>query len=271
MDELLAQIRGMSTRDKMLIVTLVFLLILAGFYVGYKKIEEDHTMLADKNAALIVQKDTATATVLAIGEYEEQLSEKTEEVEVLYSEVSDHTLTPVAFEKVFLGWISNREINVTSFSYTEPAVQSVSYSAESTSTYPMEDYAQTFDTYSDDYEEVESESVDLSAQEAILSSTYNYSMELSKYEYTRLLDKINDLPSFVTLKSTSFTESEFGDSSPGTASVTIIIYSYDKPKVFQQDEDKSFFKFRTNGGFTDEYTEDTMTGNTLNTTNTGIK
>ena len=272
-------LKNVSSRDKILLVVLVFIGVFTGIYFLHTSVSEKGESLKSANGSLEQQRLVMSSTISKIKDSEKKLETKVKDTEDYYNQFSDNYDTPKEFERVFLGWLNGRDISVNSFAYSEPVSLDLVYDEKEEVLHPMKENAllidgeevvkvgedgkpQVDDTYKPeddpaviqdgdvDEDEKPAEPVvpDVSKEDkevySVLKSSYVYSLTLSKYEYTRLVDLINEYSKFIYLESSSFAEPD-GQAPIGNFAITV--YSYDKPEMFEQAEDNSYFKYRTNG------------------------
>lgn len=314
----------MSNRDKLLLVVLAFGLAFTGVYFLHQNLTEERETLKMENESLSQQKNMMSSVIKAIKPTEEKLEGRVEETEEYYSLFYEDFDSPIAFERLFLGWLNGRNIRVNSFSYSEPTPESLVYVYTEETLTPMGEYASELNKYDENYieevkerkegvviekEEPKVEDLDLNDDEieyadddwsedvepeepvsqvlegdiVVLASTFTYDLTLSKFEYTRLVDKINYHSKLIYLVSSSYTDSSEEESAEsnvapdtrGSGTFTIKVYSVEKPQQFELAEDYSYFKYSTikpiliypkeepveNSGTSEESTEDSNTDN----------
>ena len=259
------KIKEMTSRDKVILVVFLFFLVFAGMYMMNGKLQEKKVELQTDNSALEIKRKIALESKMEIDGIELILNAKKEEIGAIYSKVPDNIYTSIDFETLFLGWIEGRNVEVDSFSYKQPESERVVFD-ETSSSNPEDDLGDPLNIIAEEVDELEGvvsdddfieedgtggvesdldigdaddfddsaagEMEETSPESAGLSinfSTYNYELTLTRYEYTRLLDKINDKSEFYQLEKSEFREDEDG-SVRGRGTFNIKVYSYNKPK-----------------------------------------
>lgn len=247
------KIKEITSRDKAILVIFIFFLIFAGMYVLHGNLQEEKTVLQGEHSILETKRKTALESKMELKGLEKILGAKKEEMEGIYSKVPDNIHSSIDFETLFLGWIDGRNVKVQSFAYAKPMpervifenkdlefddsengdplgiiagevdnLQGVAPENEGTPEEPVvpnEDIEEGDETPPETTPQVEAPSIDF--------ARFSYKLELSRYEYTRLLDKVNNKSEFYHLESTDFNESDEG---PGNATFDIKVYAFSKPK-----------------------------------------
>lgn len=254
------QLKKMSDRDKIILTIFAFFIAFAGLYLLHGKFQEEKAMLQQENEVLEQKRIAALKNKAEIEGLEKLRDAKKVETLEIYSKVPNDVTSSIEFERLFLGWINGRNVKVVSFSYDGPSTEVVSFPQDSenedvATADGLQSAADQIDAlngvYDDEEEEPsepeesvtppsdDDEEADTPSEPetppAIDVSKYSYKLELSRYEYTRLLDKINNKSEFYHLKATDFTQPDEG---PGQATLIVSVYAYDKPKSLVIEGDK---------------------------------
>lgn len=252
------KLKKITERDKVILVIFAFFLAFAGLYLLHGKVQEERIALEQEGSILEEKRKIALESGMALEGLEKLIKAKGEELAEIYRRVPDDISNSIEFEQLFLGWIKGRNVKVESFSYTKPITERVvmpninenpeNQGGESN---PLDLIASQVDNLnglpsSQEYEEeddTDSQSEYFLEDEApvttnsqveippIMVSKYSYQLQLSRYEYTRLLDKINNESEFYHIQSTEFNEAEDGI---GRATLNINVYAYSKPASYKK-------------------------------------
>lgn len=241
------KLRKISERDKVLLLILLFVILFAGMFQVYSKVQEKRVVLDNEFASLEIQRKLAVESKMDLAKMEVLLDAKLVEIEEIYTKVPDDISSSIGFETLFLGWLSGRNVKVDSFSYTKPESVRVEFASTIVPEEVVVSGLGTIANQLDDLANIEKdEDVENNVETepeapietpviegeppVIMAGTYNYKLELSKYEYTRLLDKINNESEFYQLQATEFTLREDGT---GSGIFSIKVFAYDKPERFK--------------------------------------
>lgn len=243
----------MSERDKMLLVLLLFVAILAGLFSLNTSIQTKQEELIIENEGLKNQETLVKESTMDIADTEVEIETKFEKIKELYTKVPDNIESPIDFETMFLEWIKGRNVRVDTFTYGKPETVRVEFGSENEQIdieedklgsvagqldgmegsgdvdYSEETPSETPETPEDTGEAVETPSE--TSVPSIMAASFNYKLELSRYEYTRLLDKISQMSEFYQLQSTEFSVSDEG---VGSGVLSVRVYSFDKPERFKE-------------------------------------
>lgn len=246
----------MSERDKMLLVLLLFVAILAGLFSLNTSIQTKQEELTIENEGLKSQEALVKESTMDIANTEAEIETKFERIKELYTKVPDNIESPIDFETMFLDWIKGRNVRVDTFTYGKPETVRVEFSSENDQGVIEEDKLGSVAGQLDgmegsgdvDYsEETPTETPegtgetgetpsDTVSVPSIMAASFNYKLELSRYEYTRLLDKISQMSEFYQLQSTEFSVSDEG---VGSGVLSIRVYSFNKPERFKEKTDNN--------------------------------
>lgn len=237
----------MSDRDKMLLVLLLFVAILAGLFSLNTSIRTKQEELTIENEGLKSQEALVKESTMDIADTEVEIETKFEKIKELYTKVPDNIESPIDFETMFLDWIKGRNVRVDTFTYGKPETVRVEFGSENEQGVIEEDKLGSVAGQLDgmegsgdvDYsEETPSENPGETGETpsetsvpSIMAASFNYKLELSRYEYTRLLDKISQMSEFYQLQATEFSVSDEG---VGSGVLTVRVYSFDKPERFKE-------------------------------------
>lgn len=254
---MLEKIKKISAREKMLVLLLVFVAIGVGLYALYSTLQEERTELESQYSLLESERLRILEYNKSTGEEGEEgdgiidivsiVEEKEAEVASVYKRVPNDLSSSIEFENIFLGWIKGRDVQVKSFAFTKQTRESLSFPEPKSATIISSDLKKTADAI-DQLDGVvnrepgvqeppskEGDGKDTPKKEKspeIFRASFTYNLELPLNEYTRLLDKINDLSEFYHLESSNFTPGEGGK---GIAVFTIKAYAYDKPDRYKEE------------------------------------
>lgn len=240
----------MSGRDKTLLVLLLFVAILAGLFSLNTSIQTKQEELTIENEGLKRQETLVKESTMDIADTEVEIETKFEKIKELYTKVPDNIESPIDFETMFLDWIKGRNVRVDTFTYGKPETVRVEFGSENEQGVVEEDKLGSVAGQLDgmegsgdvDYsEETPSETPEDTGEAvetpsetsvpSIMAASFNYKLELSRYEYTRLLDKISQMSEFYQLQSTEFSVSDEG---VGSGVLSVRVYSFDKPERFKE-------------------------------------
>lgn len=241
----------MSERDKMLLILLLFVAILAGLFSLNTSIRTKQEELTIENEGLKSQETLVKESTMDIADTEAEIETKFERIKELYTKVPDNIESSIDFETMFLDWIKGRNVRVDTFSYGKPETVRVEFGPEIDQGVVEEDKLGSVAGQLDgmegsgdvDYsEETPSETPEdtgdtgetpsgTDSVPSIMAASFNYKLELSRYEYTRLLDKISQMSEFYQLQSAEFSVSDEG---VGSGTLSIRVYSFDKPDRFKE-------------------------------------
>lgn len=242
----------MSERDKMLLVLLLFVAILAGLFSLNTSIQTKQEELTIENEGLKSQETLVKESTMDIADTEAEIETKFERIKELYTKVPDNIDSPIDFETMFLDWIKGRNVRVDTFTYGKPETVRVEFGSENNQEIIEEDklgsvagqldgmegsgdvdYSE--ETPSDNPEDT-GETPSDTVVPSIMAASFNYKLELSRYEYTRLLDKISQMSEFYQLQSTEFSVSDEG---VGSGVLSVRVYSFNKPERFKEKTDNN--------------------------------
>lgn len=256
---MLGKNKKISAREKMLVLLLVFVAIGVGFYTLYSTLQEERTELESQYSLLESERLRILEYNKGTGEEGEEgesggiidivsiVEEKEAEVASVYKRVPNDLSSSIEFENIFLGWIKGRDVQVKSFAFTKQTRESLSFPEPKSATIVSSDLKETADAI-DQLDGVVNREPDAPKPPSkegddgkdtpekekspeIFRASFTYNLELPLNEYTRLLDKINDLSEFYHLESSDFTPGEGGK---GIAVFTIKAYAYDKPDRYKE-------------------------------------
>lgn len=233
---------NLPKRDRFLAVFLVAIILLTIAYLGINSLLQEKMDLEAENQVLTQEREVMSGILQAIPTLEERFSNSMDDLGEQYDKMADMPQSPITFEKMFLGWLSNKKVLIQGFTTTGPTSVNTTLVELDTAPTPIEVNIAILEGQESSQEPAKKDSTDEQNYEPTITSyTYNYEVSMREKDYLDIVDKLSNKSAFYYLKSSTYTYGE----DENIATFVIEVYSYLKPSEFSKVEDLSYFYHNT--------------------------